>query len=64
MAIPSSLPPDGPSIGVGKAFERLGLANEPGRWTDRYLCLKRAGGSVGGEFPAEIRANSASCAIL
>src|SRR5229473_1463302 len=42
MAIPDSLPPDGPlDPALQKRLERLGLANEPGRWTDRYLLSEK-----------------------
>src|SRR6267154_6249945 len=42
MAIPDSLLPDGPlDPALERRLERLGLANEPGRWTDRYLLSEK-----------------------
>jgi starch phosphorylase len=42
MAVPDSLPPDGPlDPALESRLERLGLAHEPGRWTDRYLLSEK-----------------------
>src|SRR6202049_2760652 len=42
MAIPDSLPPDGPlDPALERRLERLGLADEPGRWTERYLLSEK-----------------------